>query len=185
MLETFLAVVALLVFVALLVGIALVMLRAKFRGATLSGNWPFSLRKPLSEPEQVLYFRLCNALPDHIVLAQVGLSRFLGVKRGHDTLGWSNRINRMSVDFLVCNKDASAVAAIELDDASHLRPGRADADEKKEKALGAAGLRLVRWNVSSMPDEAAIRLAITSGLTASNRKPDPVPNASPANFRPA
>lgn len=46
----------------------------------LSGNesWPFYSKKPLSAPEQILYFRLVKALPDHIVLAQVQLSRLLG-----------------------------------------------------------------------------------------------------------
>jgi hypothetical protein len=185
MLEAFFYVVALAVFLFLLAGIALAALRATAQGASTAGKWPFNLKKPLSEPEQILYFRLCKALPDHIVLAQVGLSRFLGVKRGHPARVWNNRINRMSVDFLVCNMDASVLAAIELDDASHQRPDRESADAKKERALGAAGVRLLRWNVGSMPDEAAIHVAITSGSTASNRKLAPAPKAISANVRPA
>lgn len=58
--------------------------------------WPLYPRKPLSTPEQVLYFRLVKALPEHIVLTQVQLSRFLGVKKGNNYQGWLNRINRMS-----------------------------------------------------------------------------------------
>jgi very-short-patch-repair endonuclease len=169
--DAFFSVVVLLVFVTLLAGVLLAVLRAKAQGAVTIGDWPFTIRKPLSAPEQILYFRLCSALPDHIVLAQVGLSRFLGVKRGNDFHAWNNRINRMSVDFLVCNKDASVVAAIELDDASHRNPDRVSADAKKDKALDAAGVRLLRWHVNSMPDDSAIRVEVTSAAAAPNRIP--------------
>lgn len=144
------------------VGVAIAVLRARSSDATSTGRWPFSLRRPLTEPEQVLYFRLCQALPDHIVLAQVGMSRFLAVRRGHNARAWYNRINRMSVDFLVCTKDASVVAAVELDDASHQHPDRVSADAKKELALNAAGVRLLRWNVSALPDETAIQRSIAA-----------------------
>jgi hypothetical protein len=37
--------------------------------------WPFYAKKLLSPAEQVLYFRLVQALPDSIIFAQVQLSR--------------------------------------------------------------------------------------------------------------
>ncbi|MFZ2629366.1 MAG: DUF2726 domain-containing protein [Rugosibacter sp.] len=43
----------------------------------------------------------------------------LGIKKGNNYQAWLNRINRMSADFVVCNKDSSIVAVIELDDATH------------------------------------------------------------------
>ena len=165
MLEMLIGAVALIA-VVLGMGIAFALLRARSSDATSRGPWPFSLRQPLTEPEQVLYFRLRQALPDHMVLAQVGMSRFLAVRRGHNARAWYDRINRMSVDFLVCTKDASVVAAIELDDASHQQPDRANADAKKELALKAAGVRLVRWKVSAMPDEAAIQKSIATATSA-------------------
>jgi len=182
---TLLALMAIIVLLVLFGGVALAVLRAKSEGGSTSGPWPFSLRKPLSEPEQVLYFRLCKALPDHMVLAQVGLTRFLGVKRGHGTRAWNNRINRMSIDFLICNKDASVVAAIELDDPSHHRIDRVSTDEKKDKALRAAGVRLVRWTVGAMPDESAIQLAITCESKAPARRAPADSHTKPASLRPA
>jgi hypothetical protein len=122
--------------------------------------WPFYSKRPLSPPEQVLYHRLVAALPDHIVLAQVQLSRVMGVKKGFNVRGWMNRINRMSFDFVVCLKDSSVVAAIELDDRSHQSPDRIDADIKKSRAASAAGIRLVRWNVKGLPDDKDIREAV-------------------------
>lgn len=126
-----------------------------------TGNapWPFYAKKPLTQPEQVLYHRLVAAMPDCIVLAQVQLSQVLGVKKGFNFHEWNNRINRMSLDFLVCLKDSTIIAAVELDDKTHEKASRIKADTKKEKALSAAGIALVRWNVSSLPDENTIRLA--------------------------
>ncbi len=164
MLETLIGAAAIIV-VVLGVGVAIAVLRARSSDAMTTGRWPFSLRPPLTEPEQVLYFRLCQALPDHIVLAQVGMSRFLAVRRGHNARAWYNRINRMSVDFLVCTKDASVIAAVELDDASHQHPDRVSADAKKELALNAAGVRLLRWKVGAMPDEAVIQRSIATVST--------------------
>ena len=51
------------------------------------------------------------------------------------------------------------VAAVELDDKTHARPDRVAADAKKDKALAAAGIALVRWNFGALPDESAIRQA--------------------------
>jgi len=124
---------------------------------TGAGRWPFYVRKPLSQPEQVLYHRLVRALPEHIVLAQVQVSRVLGVKKGFNFHEWNNRINRLSYDFVVCGKDSTVIAAIELDDKIHERASRAYTDDKKNKATADAGLRLFRWNVRALPSEEVIR----------------------------
>jgi len=172
MLETLVTIVATLVVVALLAATWFALLRSKSRVSSLRGRWPFSLRRPLTEPEQELYFRMCRALPDHLVLAQVGLSRFIAVRRGHDARAWLHHINRMSVDFLVCTRDANVIAAIELDDASSRPTDRLKMDTKKDKALAAAGVRLIRWNANAMPEESAIR-AILTGVKAEGPQADP------------
>lgn len=122
--------------------------------------WPFYAKKPLSQPEQILYFRLIEALPDHIILAQVQLSRFLGVRKGHNYQAWSNRINRMSADFVICRKDASIVAVIELDDSTHQKLDRQIADNKKDQALAAADVRIIRWQATAIPDVSSIKIAL-------------------------
>lgn len=140
--------------------VALVILKKRGSLGTGEAEWPFYAKKPLTQPEQILYHRLVAAMPECIVLAQVQLSRVLGVKKGFNFNEWNNRINRMSLDFLVCLKDATVVAAIELDDKTHEKASRIEADTKKEKALSAAGIALVRWNVSALPGEATIRQAL-------------------------
>jgi hypothetical protein len=144
-----------------LVAVFVVRLVARNRGAgSTDEDWPFYAKKPLTPPEQVLFHRLVKALPEHIVLAQVQLSRALGVKKGFNFHEWNNRINRMSYDFLICAKDSTVLAAIELDDRSHESATRVAADVKKERASAAAGISLIRWNVKALPDDTAIRSAV-------------------------
>jgi very-short-patch-repair endonuclease len=120
-------------------------------------RYPFEQTRPLSDREQVLYWRLRKVLPDQMVLAQVALSRIVRVEKGHDFRAWLNRINRMTVDFLVCLPDGSVVAAIELDDASHDIDERLLADARKDKALASAGIKLLRFR--EIPTEQELRKA--------------------------
>lgn len=142
-----------------LVAVAVVALKKREFSGSADTPWPFYAKKPLTQPEQILYHRLVAAMPECIVLAQVQLSRALGVKKGFNFHQWNNRINRMSLDFLVCLKDSTIVAAVELDDRTHEKTSRIKADDKKERALSAAGVALIRWRVTALPDETAIRQA--------------------------
>ncbi|WP_307753727.1 DUF2726 domain-containing protein [Xanthomonas albilineans] len=134
-------------------------------------HWPFYGMRVLTNSEQVLYWRLVEALPENIVLAQVQLSRFLGVRKGNGRIQWLNKVNQKSADFIVCNKDFSVLTVIELDDASHDRPGRDKADADKTKAITDAGLRIIRWHVKSMPNSAQIRDEIYSLVGVQGRTP--------------
>ncbi len=146
-----------LVFVVVLIA---ALLRGRRPGSSTRASWPYYPKKPLSQPEQVLYHRLVQALPEHIVLAQVQVSRVLGVKRGYSFHEWNNRINRLSYDFVVCAKDSSVIAAIELDDSSHETPSRMATDQKKDLATASAGVKLIRWHVKALPDSETIRAAL-------------------------
>ena len=151
------------IFLLLIVAVIVAVVSAlivKTQGGSSDEIWPFYAKKPLTQSEQILYFRLLNALPEHIVLAQVQLSRLLGVKKGNNFQSWNNRINRMSADFVVCSKDSSIVAVIELDDASHEREDRKAADAKKNQALNSAGIPILRWQAKMLPDESTIKTSI-------------------------
>ena len=135
----------------------LVLLRALARERREGAEWPFSAKKPLSRVEQVLYYRLVQTLPELIVLAQVPMSSFLRVRRGRTWNEWFNRISQKSIDFLVCERDFAIVMAIELDDRTHDEPARKTSDKTKSSALTAAGVPLIRWPASALPDIGTIR----------------------------
>jgi very-short-patch-repair endonuclease len=154
----------------LLIGVAAVAaVLAKPRRRTRAGlreAWPLQPSPTLlTDPEQVLYRRLVQALPGHIVLAQVQLMQALRFKRGAWSPSVFNRICQLSVDFLVLKPDTSIVAAVELDDSSHDRPDRRDADARKEHALWSAGVPLLRWHVGKMPDTAVIGAAVADVIS--------------------
>jgi hypothetical protein len=113
--------------------------------------WPVRARAPLSRPEQALYWRLCEAFPEHLVLAQVAIAQLLEVEDVPNRRAVFNRYRQLVADFVVCTRAFGVVAVVELDDRSHRNPGRADADERKSAALGAAGLLLLRFNVNALP----------------------------------
>jgi hypothetical protein len=159
------------VVVALVVGI---LLKGRGRSSASDGPWPLYPKRPLSQPEQVLYHRLVSALPHHIILAQVQVSRVLGVKKGANFHVWNNRINRLSYDFVVCAKDSTVIAAIELDGKSHESQARVETDMKKDKATKDAGVRLIRWHVKSLPDTDQIQAAFAEKLVALGGRVEPI-----------
>lgn len=115
--------------------------------------------KPLSDPEQSLYWRLKEAMPECVVLAQVTFSRFIAAQHS-DRSGRQalfNRISRKSEDFLVCLPDFTVVAAVELDDKSH----SPKTDAQRDSILEAAGIPLVRVNVREVPSAEQLRAIFT------------------------
>lgn len=124
------------------------------------GPWPYRVRRLMTDPEQVLLHRVRSALPGHLVFAQVQVARVLEVSDRSDSLGWFNRIAQLSFDILVCTQDTTPVLAIELDDSSHGRQRQRKRDAKKDRACNDAGLRLVRWNVQSIPSVEMIQAEV-------------------------
>ncbi len=167
----FTALVFVLVAVVLIAIIIAIVIAKRRRTSTgeLKIEWPFYAKHVLSKPEQVLYHRLVTALPEYIVLAQVQASRVLGVKKGFNFNEWNNRINRLSYDFVICAKDSTVLAVVELDDKSHEAISRAETDEKKNKATSAAGIRLIRWHVKAIPDQIQIQSMFTESQLAVSR----------------
>ena len=154
----------LLVLAALALTAAAVILKPR-RGnlGALDTPWPLE-RKPtlLTAPEQALLRRLEEALPNYRVLTQVQLLQTVRFRRRSRDWRILNRISQLSIDFLVVTPETAIVAAIELNDATHIDKQRRDADARKAHALKCAGIPLLVWSVREMPDVEAIRAAIAA-----------------------
>src|SRR5258708_6678126 len=59
--------------------------------------WPPTATRVLTTHERTLYSTLVRALPDHVVLSQVPLSRFLKVPKRHSYAEWLRRLGYQSV----------------------------------------------------------------------------------------
>lgn len=109
-----------------------------------SERWPLMAEPMLTAREREFHRLLVSAYPDHLVFGQVALSQLIAVKPGAFNSEFiRSRYKQLVADFVLCRSDYGIVAVIEVDDLSHLRPDRQDADGRKSTALQSAGLRLV------------------------------------------
>jgi hypothetical protein len=116
--------------------------------------WPVAAKRLLTEREQSFYQSLLSLYPNHKVFIQVALSQLIDVPEDHaDRQSIRNRFSQLVADFVLCRTDLSVIAVIELDDRTHERPKRQDADARKNKALADAGIRLVRIPAGPLPSE--------------------------------
>ena len=147
--------------IAIFLIIVFYFMRRDNKGQTGIEVWPFHARNPLSQNEAILYWRLTEALPEYVIFSQVHLPSILAVKKGNNFHSWNNRINKMSVNFMICRKkDLGIVVVIDLDDSNRKKEERGTTDEQKEKALADAGITMLRWNVKELPDTATIKEAV-------------------------
>ena len=150
------------VFLAVVIGSILLNKKSPHKGQeeTLNLNEPFPFYPSylMTKREQQLYWRLVETLPECVIMSQVQITRILRVKKGNNFNEWNNRINRLSLDFVVCRKDTYPLAVIELDDSSHDNERQQARDDKKDKALTDAGIKIIRWR--EIPDTQTIKTAL-------------------------
>lgn len=89
--------------------------------------------------EQPTFMKLKEALPEHIILAQVAFSAFM-TAQGYAT---RNLFNRKVADFVVLDKAFNIVAIIELDDSSH--KGKEKLDAERDALIHEAGFKVIRY----------------------------------------
>jgi hypothetical protein len=126
--------------------------------APFSGErWPVKRKTTLlTSSEKQMFDRLQDALYEHIVLPQVALSQIITCEDGNFGTTW-NKISRKVCDYVVCNKDFSVVAVVELDGWSHKYEKQQQKDADKDSAVTSAGLKMVRFDARSIPKGPEIR----------------------------
>lgn len=121
----------------------------------------------LNEAEQLLYHRLCEAMPSMQIFVQVGVAQLAQLRGRHE----ARQLNRMAgrgVDFVVCDQDFAIIAAIELawpsPDGHSLSP-----EEEKRQALQSLGIPLIVFRPNNLPDAEAVSLEIADAIVRRNR----------------
>jgi len=128
-------------------------------------KWPYIKRKLMTKTECQLYKLIQEAVPHLCIFAQVQLSQvifFPSVKKINEKNYWTNRINRMSLDYVITNNNFETIVVIELDDPSHNLPERKKSDLKKDKALKDAGITIIRIPINQIPSKELLRQQITN-----------------------
>jgi hypothetical protein len=140
--------------------------------------WSPRSDQALSKAEVATYFRLREALPQHIILAQVQLSRFLKVSTRLSYSGWMRRVGARCVDFVVCDAAGMVVAVIELEPEPIGGTMGPNAARRKHKVLKAAEIPVMYWDAAHLPTAAQIRammMAAESGRMLNPLEPTAAP----------
>lgn len=121
----------------------------------------------LNDAEQILYYRLCEAMPKMQIFAQVGVAQ-LAQLRGRQEARRLNQMAGRGVDFIVCGSDFGIVAAIELAWPTETS-GENSPEEEKRRALQSLGIPLIIYRPNHLPDTETISREIASAIVHRNR----------------
>lgn len=121
---------------------------------------PYARRSRMLDPaETVLYYLLKNSLPDHEVMARVGLAAVLEVPvqiAGSEREQRLSSLARHTADFVVCNKALQPVAVIDLPVQDMPLPPQ----DFKTRSLEEAGIRYLRLSRKALPKREALRALV-------------------------
>lgn len=123
--------------------------------------WPPVATRVLGKHERLAFLTLTRALPDHLILAQVPLARFLRVPTRHSYAEWLRRVGSQCVDLMVCDRATQVVGVVLV---------QAPADQTNERqrkrslriarSLKAAGIPMHVWTEGALPSLEAVRQTI-------------------------
>lgn len=118
--------------------------------------WPPQAVRVMTLPERLAYGTLRRALPRHLVLAQVPLSRFITVPPRNSYTQWLSRAGRLNVDLLVCDASSRVIAAVEVRSPDQT-PRSVARHDRLAEVLQAAGVKVHVWRDTELPNIAAVR----------------------------
>lgn len=158
---------------------------------TVAG-WEPTAAKVLSAPEREAYHTLRSALPEHMVLAQVQLARFLKVPTRNSYSEWMRRVGSLCADLVICDATAQVVAVVEV-----RQPFGRDKERNQkryarmDRVLEAANIPVHVWLENALPGPAVARETILGSAvvfttksgatlvdTSSRAKAPPLPAAA-------
>ena len=113
--------------------------------------WPPQAVRVMTLGERQAFEVLKRALPGHVILSQVPLSRFISVPTRNPYQLWLQRAGRLAVDLLVCDYSSRAVAAVEVRTADESKRS-ARRHQRLVQVLRAAGVQVLEWDEDNLPE---------------------------------
>jgi hypothetical protein len=118
--------------------------------------WEPHATRILSRGERDAYGVLLRALPDHMMLAQVPLSRFLKVPTRYSYAEWLKRVGQLSADLVVCDRSSEVLAVVEVRSAQESERSQQRL-ERMRRVLKAAQIQLLVWQEGDLPSPVQAR----------------------------
>ncbi len=147
-------------------------------------SWQPQGTRIMTTSERKAYAALRTGLPEHLILAQVPLARFLKVPTRHSYSEWLRRVGVLCADLVVCDSSSQVIAVVDI------RAPEAQENERTkqrhtrmDRVLEAAEIPLHVWREDNLPTATAARNAILNLPVDTPMEPATEPAHAPS--RPA
>jgi len=132
--------------------------------------WPPRATRVLNTAERQAFDLLSNALPGHMILAQVPLQRFIKVPTRNSYAEWLRRVGQLNADFVVCDAHSQVIAVVEIEGDDDQPGSRAHRRrERMLRVLKSAQVPVHVWRASALPPVGAAREAIMPAIAANEQ----------------
>lgn len=129
--------------------------------------WEPVATRVLTGPEREAFNVLRKALPDHMVLAQVPVARFIKVPTRNSYSEWLRRVGSLCADLVVCDMSSQVVAVVEIRQPMSREKERAQKRHARmDRVLQGARIPVHVWLEGAMPGPAVAREAILGAAVA-------------------
>lgn len=140
-------------------------------GDTLAA-WAPTATRVLTRSERDAYHVLRKALPEHMILAQVPLARFLRVPTRNSYTEWLRRVGSICADLVVCDEASQVVAVVELrQPVKQEKPRTVHRHARMDRVLAASGIPVHVWLEGALPGPAVARETILGAALAMPKRP--------------
>lgn len=133
-------------------------------------DWEPVATRVLTVPEREAYAILRKALPEHIILAQVPLARFVKVPTRNSYSEWLRRAGSLCADLVVCDISSQVIAVIEVRQPASKEKERSQRRHvRMDRVLTAARIPVHVWLEGALPGSVVAREAILGAAASTGR----------------
>ncbi|HET8693979.1 MAG TPA: DUF2726 domain-containing protein [Aquabacterium sp.] len=124
-------------------------------------SWEPMATRVLTAAERDAYLVLRKALPEHIILAQVPLARFVKVPTRNSYSEWLRRAGSLCADLVVCDAASQVIAVVEVrQPVSREKERTLRRHSRMDRVLTAAHIPVHVWVEGALPGPAIAREAV-------------------------
>jgi hypothetical protein len=147
-------------------------------------SWQPQATRVLTVAERKMFNSLRNSLPDHLILAQVPLARFLKVPTRYSYSEWLRRVGLMCADLVVCDSSSQVVAVVDIRQPEAIEHEKAKLrNARMDRVIRGADIAMYVWREDALPNGTVARNTILQ-LPLDTPMDVPVNVAVPASLAP-
>ncbi len=150
---------------------------ARPEGQALLTRYHPNAVRVLTAAERTAFDLVRDALPGHLVMAQVPLVRYLRVQDKRTEDDWLRGLSMLSADILVCDTTSRPLLAVDILPPKSGARSR-ERHERMRQLLEGVGIRVVVWQEGRLPDADQVRAQLYELMQLAGK---PAPAAAAAS----